>query len=152
MNGKLRWFMLLCLVAGGCQKAAPPASPSAGPRNPAGFEIRYQAALALARQGSDRASDRLDLLKEMLDEEQQLRSFRKRIVEGRVVPENEAPLDPVAARTIVESALKAIVVLHKKRPDLDLSPLTPAIDRLTQSGNPALRTEAERTRTELGTK
>lgn len=152
MNGKQRWFAVLgvAVMAAGCQRPAPPTAPADGPRNPPGFEIRYQAALALARMGSDKARDRLDVLQEMLDEEQQLRSFRRRIVDGRIVPENEAPYDPVAARTIVESALKAIVELHRKRPEMDLSSLMPAIDKLTQSGNAVLRTAAERTRAELG--
>jgi hypothetical protein len=152
VNGKPLWLLVglaaLCLI--GCRNA-PPAStaPATGPRNPPGFEVRYNAAVALARRGSDKAAERLDVLQEMLDEEQQLRSFRKRIIDGRLVPDNEAPPDPVAARTAVESALKAIVELHKKRPEMDLSSLMPAIDKLTQSSNPVLRTEAERTKQEL---
>ena len=40
----------------------------------------------------------------------------------------------------------AIAELHRKKPDLDLSSLLPAIEKLTKSDNAVLRTEAERTR------
>jgi len=138
----------VAITLAGCQQAAPPSVPH-GPRSPNGFEIRYQAAVALARTGSDRVKDRLDVLAEMLDEDQQLRNFRTSIVDGREVAEKDARPDPVAARTAVESALKAIVELHRKRPEMDLSSLMPAIDKLTQSGNPALRLEAEKTKLAL---
>ncbi len=146
-----RWLIGLCLLSliGGCQKAAPTVKLSEGRRSPAGFEIRYNAAVALARMGSDHAKERLDVLTEMLDEEQQLRNFRTTIVDGKEVQENQARPDPVAARTAVESALKAIVELHRKKPALDLSSLMPAIEKLGASPNPALRLEAERTRLAL---
>src|SRR5438105_40976 len=84
------------LLAAGCQKAPAPPTATAGPRNTPGFEVRYNATLALARMGSDRIVDRFDVLKEMLDEDQQLRSFRKRIdKDGNLLPEDKAPLDPV---------------------------------------------------------
>lgn len=151
-----RWLSSVCLTAllcVGCQKSAPLPTATEGPRNPPGFEVRYNATLALARMGSDGVVKRFDVLKEMLDEEQQLRSFRKRIdKDGNLLPEDKSPLDPVAARTTVESALKAIVVLHEKNPKLDLAPLLPAVEKLTHSENPALRTEAERTRLALAEK
>jgi hypothetical protein len=146
------WYACLAalIFAAGCQKAPPPPTATEGPRNAPGFEIRYNATLALARMGSDRIVERFDVLKEMLDEEQQLRSFRKRIdKDGHLLPEDKAPLDPVAARTTVETALKAIAELHRKNPKLDLSPLLPAIENLTHSDNPVLKTEAERTRLAL---
>jgi hypothetical protein len=157
VNAKKRRFrgawLIALLLSVGCQKSAAPPTVSEGPRNPPGFEVRYNATIALARMGSDRVSERMDVLKEMLDEEQQLRSFRRRIdTEGKLLPEDKAPLDPVAARTTVESALKAIVTLHEKNPKLDLSPVLPAIEKLTHSDNPVLRNEAEKTKIALGAK
>lgn len=145
-----------CLLAGvavlgqaGCNRTTEPA-PAATRRLESGFEIRYNAVVALARRGSPKIDpERIELLKEMLDEPVQLYNWRVRIVEGKEVAFEKAGADPVAARTCVESALKAIVELHHKRPDLDLSALKPAIEKLKQSSNPALRTEAERTYHEL---
>ena len=146
-------LLAVLLLVSGCQKAAEPPKVSEGPRNPPGFEVRYNAAIALARLGSDRVAERLDVLNEMLDEQQQLRSFRRRIdKDGNLLPEDKAPLDPVAARTTVESALKAIVTLHEKNPKVDLSPLMPALDKLTHSENPVLKNEAEKTKIALGAK
>jgi len=150
--------LVLLIGLGGCQKAAAPLTVKDGPRNPEGFEVRYNATLALARMACDDKDSngikgRLDVLKEMLDEEQQLRSFRRRIdKDGKAIPEGQAQLDPVAARTTVESALKVIQKLHEKRPDIDLSSLAPAVEKLTHSDNAVLRTEAERTRLALAQK
>ena len=46
-------------------------------------------------------------------------------------------------------ALKAVTELHRQRPDMDLSSLTPAVDALTRSSNPEVRTEAEKTKLSL---
>jgi hypothetical protein len=138
--------IVLLFGVSGCRRPAAAPATEQGPRNAPGFEIRYNATIALAHMGSDHIKERLDILQEMLDEQQQLRSFRQRIVDGKLLPENEAPPDPVAARTAVEAALKAIAELHRKKPDLDLSSLLPAIEKLTKSDNAVLRTEAERTR------
>src|SRR5262249_59428638 len=69
-----------------------------------GLLIRYNAALALARRGSDQA--RLDLLRDMLHDEQQLQLFRTKLKDGRDVP------DETAARTATVNALHAIAALH----------------------------------------
>src|SRR5262249_5156598 len=121
-----------------------------GPRSRPGFEIRYNATVALARRGSDQIKDRLPVLAEMLDEELQLRNPWQRVKEGKLVPYSEGMPDAVAARTDVESSLKAIVELHRKRPDLDLSELDEPIRKLTQSSNEVLRQEAQRTLIALG--
>jgi hypothetical protein len=107
-----------------------------------GWEIRYNATIALARRGSDKAADRLDVLEEMLDEQKQRANFAKREGDRQVV-------DEAGANATVLNALKAIVQLHDKNPALDLSPLNAAIQKLTQSSNAALRTEAEQTRIKL---
>src|SRR5581483_8325157 len=56
------------------------ASPSA-----TGWEIRYNAAWALARLGSDRVP--WTLFREMLDEQRQMRNFRVQLEDGRNVPD-----------------------------------------------------------------
>lgn len=108
-------------------------------RNPRGREIRYQATLALARRGSAKVATRLPVLAEMLDEEFQAKQFRTQLQDGREVA------DGATVGNVLTGALKAVAELHRKKPDLDLSKLNPAIDKLAKSNNPALRKEAERT-------
>ena len=136
--------ILFSAVLGGCQKVAAPVVSATGRRSRPGWEIRYNAATALARRGSDRVKDHMEILSEMLDEDQQLLNFRTKLKEGQDVPDEQA------ARTTVISALKAVVELHEKKPNLDLSTLNPAIDKLTHSPNMVVRNEAERTRIVLG--
>jgi hypothetical protein len=109
-----------------------------------GLSIRYNAAVALARRGSDRV--RLDLLAEMLDEEAQTQNFRLRRKDGQEVP------DEATARTAVLSTIQAISELHRKRPDRDLAEVLPGLEKLKQSSTPIVRTEAERTLLALGRK
>lgn len=104
-----------------------------------GREIRYQATRALARRGSAKIADRLGVLGEMLDEEQQARNFQTRLKDGRVVA------DGTMVRSVLTGALKSIAELHARNPSIDLSALVPAIDKLAGSDNPVLKTEAERT-------
>jgi hypothetical protein len=107
------------------------------------LEVRYNAAVALARRGSDMV--RLDLLGEMLDEARLRESFR-------VKPEGGGPAQPdeSAVRVTVVNALKAVAELHRRRPERDLSELVPAVRRLTQSPTQALRGEADATLRALG--
>ena len=101
------------------------------------LEVRYNAAVALGRRGSDRA--RLDLLGEMLDEQRQLQTFRLKGKDGADKP------DEATAHTTVVNALRAVTELHRRRPDRDLSDLRPALERLARSEDAALHTEAEHT-------
>ena len=87
--------------------------------------------------------DRLEVLGEMLDEAKQQGQFRINLKDGRQVP------DATAAQSTVDSALKAIVELHKKRPEIDLSRLHPAIVKLTYSANGVIRQEAIKTKAAL---
>jgi hypothetical protein len=135
----MRTIVVLFLVpflAAGCQRPAPPAPPP-GPKSPAGWDVRYDAAQALARRGSPQVKDPAvwESLLEMLDEGQQLRNFTQ-TRGGREV------CDDTAARLVVIGALKAVTELHQKRPDLDLTGLKDPIAKLTQSANVPLRTEA----------
>jgi hypothetical protein len=110
---------------------------TAGESSPAqGLEIRYNAAAALARRGSDRA--RLDLLGQMLDEERQLQNFRLKGKDGA-----ERPDESTAGATLV-NALQAVAELHRKKTARDLSALRPAVEKLAHDADYTLRTEAER--------
>jgi hypothetical protein len=109
-----------------------------------GLTIRYNAAVALARRGSDRAP--LELLRDMLDADAQLKFFVVKRKDGSEVP------DEAAARMATINALKAVADLHRRRPQRDLSSLQPAIDALLSHANPVLRVEAERTRLLLNKK
>lgn len=112
-----------------------------------GREIRYPAARALSRRGSDKIDQRvLRVLGEMLDEDFQASAFRMKLKDGREVPDGELVMSNVAG------ALKSVVELHHKKPNVDLSELFPAVEKLTQSANPDLRTQAERTLIDLGRK
>jgi hypothetical protein len=116
-------------------------APESATRSP-GLSIRSNAAIALARRGSDRV--RLGMLEEMLNEERQEENFRLRSSDGRDTP------DQATASATVGAACKAVAELHRRRPDKDLSSLYPALDALAQHPNMALRSEAERTRLALG--
>jgi hypothetical protein len=114
-----------------------------------GFQVRYVATVALAVRGSPRVP--LDVLGEMLDEQQQLKNFRFRLRDGRVVPDEET------ARHTVVSALKAYVA-WQQHPDAvqslaaddpRLRAVHAAIDRLAQSQNAGVRLEAEAARAKL---
>jgi hypothetical protein len=108
-----------------------------------GVRVRYNAVAALARRGSERT--RLDMLEDMLDEQLQMKMHRLRRQDGTEVP------DQATAIVTVVTALKAVAALHEQRPELVASrpSLSAAIERLKESGNPAVRTEAERTRLTL---
>ena len=125
------------------------AAHAAGPASARGWEIRYNATAALARRGSPRVP--LDVLREMLDEEQQMRNFRVTLKGGQEVA------DESAARSTVLSALKATVAWHTHADAVravgadnpQLQQVFLAIDKLTHSPNLVVRTEAEKTRQAL---
>jgi hypothetical protein len=114
-----------------------------------GWLIRYNAALALARRGSPRIP--LDVLREMLDEEQQMRNFRATLKTGQEVA------DESAARRTVINALMGVVEWHKHADAVravgadnpELKQVYQAIDQLAHSPNLVVRTEAEKTRQAL---
>lgn len=60
----------------------------------------------------------------------------------------DRPNEEVVGQTLT-NALTAVAELHKRRPDMDLSTLKPAVDALAASGNPDLRSEAEKTKLAL---
>jgi hypothetical protein len=133
-------FLLASGLVVGCRPSKMPVAVE-GPQSPPGWEVRYNAAAALARRGSVRAlDDRVrDTLLEMLDEEQQMRNFRRE-VNGRMVSDVNS-----AALTVV-TTLQAIHELHQRQPSLDLIVFHPAIDKLLDSPNLVVRTEAKKTK------
>jgi hypothetical protein len=140
MKSRLR-LCALALILFGCNRGGSVPVVVTGPKSPAGWEVRYNATVALARRGSDKVKDEgvWDNLTEMLDEDQQLRNFRRAEKDGKEVSEAGS------AHLTVITALKAVNELHKKRPEMDLSGLKPSIEKLIQSRNLAVSTEAKRT-------
>jgi hypothetical protein len=107
-----------------------------------GARIRYNAAIVLAKRGSAKAP--LDVLKEMLDESEQLAQNRVRYrKDGR-----EAA-DEATAHDFVQEALRAVAELHRN-PRVNLADLQTSIEKLRGSSNPGVRAEAERTLQALG--
>lgn len=147
MGRRLLVFPVLLALAVGCQRpGAPLPSVPAGPRSVGGWEVRYNAVLSLARRGSPHVQDPdvWDVLKDMLDEDQQLRNFRIPLSGGR-----EAP-DEAAARLTVLGALRAVQELHRQQPAMDLSGLKGPIEKLTHSPAAPVSTEAKQTLLALG--
>jgi HEAT repeat protein len=134
----MRPLCLILIIAAGCQRAPNSPTAASGPKSPAGWEVRYNAALALARRGSLHVKDAevWDSLVEMLDEDQQLRNFRTKHEDGRETP------DETGARTTVISALQAVQALHRKDPIIDLAGLKEPIDKLTRSPNATVSVQA----------
>jgi hypothetical protein len=111
-----------------------------------GMEIRYKAVEGLARKGSDLVVKRLGILEEMLDEDRQRQNFRMQSKTGRETA------DEALVASTVRGALRGLSELHRKKPELDLSSFSPAIEKLMHSANPDLRAEAERTQIALNPK
>lgn len=109
-----------------------------------GFDVRYNAATALARRGS--AAVPWPLLREMLDERQQMKNNRVRLKDGRDVH------DEANARLIMVSALRAIAVWHEKQSDkkqelpADLRQIYAIVDELTKSQFVELKVQAVKAR------
>lgn len=111
-----------------------------------GWEIRYNAATTLARRGS--ANVPWPLIREMLDEDQQLRNFQVR------QPDGSDSYDESMARAYMLSALKALTAWHEKQkapPAIppDLRSIYAQVDKLSESPVPELKSQAEKTRTML---
>ena len=122
-------------------------SPTVAVSVPAGLQIQYNAAVALARFGAKDV--RLDMLKDMLDENKLKKEFVLRPRDRDGDASEDKPNDEVVGQTLT-NALKAVADLHGLRPEMDLSSLKPAVDALASgSGNPAVRIEAEKTRLAL---
>jgi hypothetical protein len=106
-----------------------------------GFKVQVNANVALARRGSPRV--RKDLLAEMLDPERLRGVFVVRISQ-RGKSSEERPDESMVEHTIIQ-ALKALVPLHRKRPEMKFDRFAAQADALTHSTNVAIRAEAEET-------
>jgi hypothetical protein len=109
----------------------------------AGWEIRYNAVASLARRGS--AQVPWPVMREMLDEPQQMRNHQTRM------PDGEEVYDEAAARSNMISALRALAVWHEKQtnpatPSPALREVYAAVDRLTESKINELKEQAEKAR------
>jgi hypothetical protein len=110
-----------------------------------GFDVRYNAATTLARRGS--TATPWPLLREMLDEKQQLRNSRIQQPDGREV------YDAFAARLKTISALQAVAAWHEKRKS-DTKPTAPPelreiytlVDQLAESSHGEVKIQAEKVR------
>jgi hypothetical protein len=132
--------LMLIFLAAGCQRpTAAVSSAATGPKSPTGWEIRYNATLALANRGSPHVTDPevWDSLLEMLDEHQQLRNFRTRSDNG------QETLDETGAYTTVISALQAVQEFHRRQPTMDFSGLKGPIEKLTHSRNATVGVQAK---------
>jgi hypothetical protein len=125
--------------------AEAPVAPDGGDPSAVGWVIRYNAAAALARRGSDNVP--WPLYRELLDEKQQMRNFRVELDDGQVA------VDEVAARTALISALRALGDWHAKQRAAnttaappELRPIYEQVDRLAESPVAELKKEAERAR------
>ena len=111
-----------------------------------GVEIRYKAVEGLARRGSPLVEKRLGILQEMLDEDRQREIFRLSSNAGK------SKSDEALVFSTVRGALRGLSELHAKNPNVDLSSFSDAIEKLSHSTNPELRSEAERTQIALDRK
>ncbi len=105
-----------------------------------GWEIRYNAAVTLARRGSDKVP--WPLIAEMLDERQQMRNNRVRQPDGR------DSFDETVARATMANALRAIAGYNEKRGEKksDIpAHLRERVEALTKSSFIELKTQAEKT-------
>ena len=109
-----------------------------------GYDVRYSAATALARRGSSAVP--WPLLREMLDERQQLSNNHVRLKDGRDV------YDEANARLIMVSALRAIAAWHEKQADktqavpAELREIYGVVDELAKSEFVELKVQAKKAR------
>jgi len=110
-----------------------------------GWEIRYNAALALARRGSPHTP--WITIREMLDVERQRRNFPGKLSAGKIRSDDESAL-----RT-VHATLGVVADWHKKQGDAakvaiasELELVYAEVDRLAESDNTQIRVLADRTR------
>ena len=153
-------IVALVLFRPGWHTARPPV-PVGKPSNP-GWKIRYDATIALARRGSAHTS--IDLLEEMLDEGTQEANFRVKQADGREVVDEQgvdnmlvATLDAVQEyqakhkepematelRTVYASPRLTIMIPFVHPPPDWKEQLKPAIEKLTDNRNAAVREKAK---------
>lgn len=102
--------------------------------------ISYGAALALARRGSPRAAELFDLYEEMLDPERQAVIWHSN-------DPSQAGAATASGLELISKTLTALSELKSRRPAIDFNPA--ALDRLLQSDNVTVRTNALELRNKL---
>lgn len=132
----MRYLVLALVLLAGCKQPVAPTVSGQPAGN--GWEVRYNAALALAQRGSPKFLDpaTIDVMIELLDEQQQINNFRLTMKDGRTVGNSSA------ARMCLLSGLRAISEYRVQIADADLSPLRPAVEKLAASQDPNLAKEA----------
>ena len=88
----------------------------------------------------------LSLVLDMLDEE-----YLKTNLKGRRKDGSEITDEAAVVQTLIDS-LKAVGELHRKRPEMDLTSLRPAVDKLAGNSNKSVQTEAKNAQKALDTK
>src|SRR5262245_35214977 len=118
-----------------------------------GWEVRYNAAVALARRGSKELP--CDVLAEMLDERQQMRNYIM------TAPDGSETIDEQAARRTVLNALKALEEWLKHKEALPAlvannaagwRRVQAALYQVAQSENAVLREQAETLKQAIGSR
>lgn len=124
---------------------SPPPTMATAPGAPSapGWEIRYNAATTLARRGSTKTP--WPLMREMLDEPQQMRNALAQLPDGTSV------IDETAARSNMIGALKALAVWHEKQgtkraAPAELREIYTVVDHLAESPIAELKAQAEKAR------
>jgi hypothetical protein len=110
---------------------------------PPDLNVKLNATIALARRGSDKVST--GRLAEMLDENK----LRGQFFRENVDMEKPEPDEGVVVQTMV-NALKAVVELHKQRPQTITPTIRTAVDSLKSNPNAAIKKEAEQTALAIG--
>ncbi len=113
-------------------------------QNPEGFTpsevrsllVRYNANVALANRGSQHV--RVPMLADMFDNDYLRDKMKSRRKDG-----GETTDETLVVNTLINT-LKAVGTLHRKRPDLDLSSLRQAVDKLADHPNKAVQAEAKK--------
>jgi hypothetical protein len=108
-------------------------------------QIRNLAVVAFARHGSkwlDKNPQWLTVFAEMLDEEHQRAAFTKTINGKQVV-------DQERVRGTLDNALNALLELHRKRPEMDLSQFDRPLELLAASKSESLKQAVARVQGEL---
>jgi len=110
-----------------------------------GWQVRYQATLALARRGSPRTP--WPVFREMLDYERQLRNFPAKLHAGKIIP------DDAMATHRVHNALGVLAEWHKLQNTSRMGMLPAGlqaiyedVDRLAAGSHTMLKVQADRVR------
>jgi heme/copper-type cytochrome/quinol oxidase subunit 2 len=109
-----------------------------------GWDVRYDATKVLAMRGSPKVP--LPILREMLDEERQLKNFRTQLKDGRVVPKvGDAQNVLLIALKALHEWLKhadAVAAVGKDNPELQK--IYAAVDKLAEHANANIKNEARK--------